>query len=200
MRKPSPVSFRSLAVPVLILGVVLAVSWMASRSRDSGSPKPLQPVAFQGPQRIPGGLEGGVDWINTAGPIHLEDLKGKLVLLDFWTYCCINCHHILPDLEYLEKKYPNELVVIGVHTGKFPAEKDTDNIRKKVAEYKIQHPVINDANEVLWNRFFVSSWPTLVLLDANGNYVGSAPGEGNRDILDKTIGKLIDQHKARNEL
>ncbi len=200
MRKPSPVSFRALAIPFLLLGSVLAFAWMASRPRHSASPLPLQPVALQGPQRIPGGLEGGVDWINTAGPIHLEDLKGKLVLLDFWTYCCINCHHILPDLEYLEKKYPNELVVIGVHTGKFPAEKDTDNIRKKVAEYKIQHPVINDANEVLWNRFFVSSWPTLVLLDANGNYVGSAPGEGNRDILDKAIQKLIDQHKARNEL
>src|SRR5262245_5497213 len=107
-------------------------------------------VARAQDQAIPGGLEGGVDWINTAGPIHLSDLRGKVVLLDFWTYCCINCHHILPDLEYLEKKYPDELVVIGVHTAKFDAEKETDNIRKKVAEYRIKHPVVNDANQVLW--------------------------------------------------
>src|SRR5438105_1715758 len=68
-------------------------------------------------QGIPGGLEGGIDWINTAGPIHLDDLRGKVVLLDFWTYCCINCHHVLPDLAKLEEKYKDELVVIGVHSG-----------------------------------------------------------------------------------
>ena len=151
-------------------------------------------------QDIPGGLEGGVDWINTSGPIHLRDLRGKVVLLDFWTYCCINCHHILPDLEYLEKKYPNELVVIGVHTAKFDAEKETDNIRKKVAEYRIKHPVVNDANQVLWNRFGVSSWPTLVLIDARGRYVASAAGEGHREGLDRVIGQLVAEHKQRNEL
>ena len=145
-------------------------------------------------------LEGGVGWINTAGPIHLEDLRGKVVLLDFWTYCCINCHHVLPDLAYLEEKYKDELVVIGVHTAKFEAEKDTDNIRKKVAEYRIKHPVINDADQVLWNRFGVSSWPTLVVLDAKGNYVGSISGEGHREALDQFLGKLIAQHKARGEI
>ncbi len=151
-------------------------------------------------QDIPGGLEGGVDWINTSGPIHLRDLRGKIVLLDFWTYCCINCHHILPDLEYLEKKYPNELVVIGVHTAKFDAEKETDNIRKKVAEYRIKHPVVNDANQILWNRFGVTSWPTLVLINAQGRYVASASGEGHREGLDRVIGQLVAEHKERNEL
>jgi DNA-binding beta-propeller fold protein YncE len=151
-------------------------------------------------REIPGGLEGGVDWINVSGPIHLNELRGKLVLLDFWTYCCINCHHILPDLEYLEAKFPNELVVIGVHTAKFDAEKETENIRKKVAEYRIKHPVINDANQVLWNRFGVRSWPTLVLIDARGRYQGTAEGEGNRDALEKVIARLIAEHKSRGEL
>jgi thiol-disulfide isomerase/thioredoxin len=151
-------------------------------------------------QQIPGGLEGGVDWINTSGPIHLEDLRGKIVLLDFWTYCCINCHHVLPDLEFLENKYPNELVVIGVHTAKFDAERDTENIRQKVAEYRIKHPVVNDANQVIWNRFNVQSWPTLVVINARGEYVGSAPGEGNRAILDRVIGRLVEEHKAAGEL
>lgn len=145
-------------------------------------------------------LEGGVGWLNTRTPIHLEDLRGKLVLLDFWTYCCINCHHVLPDLEKLEKKYANQLVVIGVHTAKFDAEKNTDNIRQKVAEYRIRHPVINDANQVLWNKFGVSSWPTLVLLDATGHYMGALSGEGNYEVLDRAIGKLVEQHRARGEL
>jgi sugar lactone lactonase YvrE len=156
--------------------------------------------AGAGRQGIPNGLEGGVAWINTAGPIHLEDLRGKVVLLDFWTYCCINCHHVLPDLEYLEGRYPNELVVIGVHTAKFDAEKETDNIRKKVAEYRIKHPVVNDANQVIWNRFGVNSWPTMVVISPEGEYVGSAPGEGNREVLDRVIGKLVEEAKAKGTL
>jgi thiol-disulfide isomerase/thioredoxin len=145
-------------------------------------------------------LEGGVAWLNTRGPIHLDQLRGKIVLLDFWTYCCINCHHILPDLARLEAKYPNELVVIGVHSPKFPAERDTDNIRKKIAEYSIKHPVINDANQVIWNNFQVRSWPTLVLIDARNRYVGFVSGEGNYDILDKKIGELAAEHRAKGEL
>lgn len=151
-------------------------------------------------QQVLNGLEGGIGWINTAGPIHLEDLRGKVVLLDFWTYCCINCHHVLPDLDYLEKKYPDELVVIGVHTAKFDNEKYTDNIRKKVAEYRIRHPVVNDANQVIWNRFGVNSWPTMVVISPSGEYVGSAPGEGNREVLDRVIGKLVEEAKSNGTL
>jgi thiol-disulfide isomerase/thioredoxin len=144
-------------------------------------------------------LRGGVDWIN-SGPIALSELRGKIVLLDFWTFCCINCHHILPDLAKLEEKYKNELVVIGVHTAKFAAERDTENIRRKVREYRIKHPVVNDANQTIWNRFGVTSWPTLVLIDAKGEYQGSLSGEGHYDELDKAIGQLVETHKARNEL
>jgi thiol-disulfide isomerase/thioredoxin len=97
-------------------------------------------ASYQQPGRL--SLEGGAGWLNTSGPIHLEELRGKVVLLDFWTYCCINCMHVLPDLAFLEDKYKNELVVIGVHTAKFEAEKSTENIRKKVAEYRIKHPVM----------------------------------------------------------
>lgn len=145
-------------------------------------------------------LEGGVAWINTGGPIRIEDLKGKIVLLDFWTFCCINCHHVLPDLERLEKKYPNELVVIGVHSAKFQAEKDTANVRRKVAEYRIKHPVINDANMTIWQKFGVNSWPTFVLVDANGRYRGFTSGEGKYELLDEVIGKLIAEHKEKKEL
>jgi thiol-disulfide isomerase/thioredoxin len=74
-------------------------------------------------------LEGGVAWLNTAGPVRIKDLKGKIVVLDFWTFCCINCIHTLPDLARLEKKYARQLVVIGVHSAKFSNDKGTANIR-----------------------------------------------------------------------
>ncbi len=144
-------------------------------------------------------LSGGTGWIN-SGPIDLAELRGKIVLLDFWTFCCINCHHVLPDLAKLEEKYKNELVVIGVHYPKFDAERNIENVRQKVREYRIKHPVVTDADQVLWNRFGVSSWPTLVLIDANGKYFGSISGEGHYETLDRAIGKLIEKHRAKREL
>ena len=84
------------------------------------------------------------EWLNTTRPISLADLRGKFVLLDFWTYCCINCMHMLPELKKLEQAYPNELVVIGVHSAKFESEQDTENIREAVLRYEIEHPVVND--------------------------------------------------------
>ena len=97
-------------------------------------------------------LDGGTAWLNTAGPIRLKDLRGKFVLLDFWTYCCINCIHTLPDLAKLEKKYANQLVVIGVHSAKFDNEKDSAAIRKAILRYEISHPVVNDAEMKIWRK------------------------------------------------
>ena len=107
---------------------------------------------------------------------------------------------MLPDLAKLEEKYKNELVVIGVHTGKFDAERDTENIRRKVGEYRIKHPVINDARMTLWNRFGVNSWPTIVLIDDRGIVQDAIPGEGNYDRLDREIGQLVEAANARGNL
>ena len=87
------------------------------------------------------------------------------MVLDFWTYCCINCIHVLPELKKLEKAYPNELVVIGVHSAKFETEQDSDNITEAVLRYEIEHPVVNDAGHSIWNRFSIRSWPSLVVID-----------------------------------
>ena len=141
-------------------------------------------------------LDGGADWINTGGPIRLKELRGKIVLLDFWTFCCINCHHVLPDLAKLEEKYKGQLVVIGVHSPKFIAERDTRNVREKVREYGIKHPVINDSEQVIWNRFGVQSWPTLLVIDPDGKPVGSVSGEGHFAVLDQEITKLIEQFRG----
>ena len=145
-------------------------------------------------------LSGGVEWLNSSGEITMKDLRGKIVLVDFWTYCCINCMHILPDLKFLEEKYPKELVVIGVHSAKFDNEKDTENIRRAVMRYEIEHPIVNDANMAIWRGFGVRAWPTLVLLDPEGYYCGYISGEGNREPLDAVIAKLIEYHKAKGTL
>lgn len=145
------------------------------------------------------------DWLNTDKPYTLEDLKGKVVILDFWTYCCINCMHVLPDLKKLEERFPNELVVIGVHSAKFENEKVTGNIKAAILRYKIEHPVINDDEMLLWRQYGVRAWPTLVVIDPQGYVVGSVPGEGNYKILEKIVMTLIADHSeagtlARSEL
>ena len=92
-----------------------------------------------------------MEWLNVAGPLRKQDVKGKFVLLDFWTYCCINCMHILPELKKLEQAYPNQLVVIGVHSAKFETEKGTKNIEEAILRYEIEHPVVNDADHKIWD-------------------------------------------------
>ena len=87
----------------------------------------------------------GLEWLNTDRPLSMKALRGKVVLLDFWTYCCISCMHVLPDLKRLERKYPRELVVVGVHSAKFTGERLTENIRQAVLRYEIEHPVANAA-------------------------------------------------------
>lgn len=106
----------------------------------------------------------------------------------------------MPDLAKLEKKYPNELVVIGVHSPKFENEKVTASIRKAILRYQIEHPVVNDADHVIWDKYEVDAWPTMVLIDPEGNLVGFTSGEGNYELLDIVIGKLVDEHKKKKTL
>ncbi len=145
-------------------------------------------------------LDGGNGWLNTSGEITLKDLRGKVVILDFWTFCCINCMHVLPDLAYLEKKYDKQLVVIGVHSAKFANEKESENIRRAIMRYEIAHPVINDSEMTVWQKFGVRSWPSLVLIDPEGYYCGSISGEGHREALDAVIEKVVAYHKHKKTL
>ena len=145
-------------------------------------------------------IQGGRGWLNTDKPLSLAALKGKVVLLDFWTYGCINCIHIIPDLKKLEAKYANELVVIGVHSAKFQNEKETENIRRIILRYEIEHPVYNDSEFAVWQSYGVRAWPTQVLIDPAGYVVGAASGEGNYDVIDQAIGKIVDEFRKRGEL
>ncbi|HMG75796.1 MAG TPA: thioredoxin-like domain-containing protein [Pyrinomonadaceae bacterium] len=145
-------------------------------------------------------LSGGRGWLNVDKPLSLAALKGKVVLLDFWTYGCINCMHIIPDLKKLEKKYPNELVVIGVHSAKFENEKDTENIRRIVLRYEIEHPIVNDADFAIWRSYAVNAWPTRYLIDPGGYIIGKLSGEGGYEALDKAIADSIAEFRKRGEL
>ncbi|MGL4555254.1 MAG: thioredoxin-like domain-containing protein [Gemmataceae bacterium] len=145
-------------------------------------------------------FDGAAGWLNTAGPLRMADLKGKIVVLDFWTLCCINCIHVLPDLDKLEKKYPNEVVVIGVHTPKFDSEKSNESIRKAILRYEISHPVVNDANRRIWAAFGSRAWPTIAMIDPEGNLVYRESGEGQYAELDREIQRLIKVHKEKKTL
>jgi DNA-binding beta-propeller fold protein YncE len=159
----------------------------------------LEDVEEQGPVRAPE-LAGAVAWLNVDAPLTLKALRGKVVLLDFWTYGCINCVHILPDLRRLEAKYANELVVIGVHSAKFPNEKVTENLRRTVQRYDIHHPVANDAEMSIWRAYTVRAWPTQVLIDPAGYIVAGASGEGHGEQFDRAIAAVIQVFDERGEL
>lgn len=142
----------------------------------------------------------GLEWLNTARPLTLKELRGKVVLLDFWTYCCINCMHILPDLKRLEKKYAKELVVIGVHSAKFFTEREKANIRQAILRYEIEHPVINDREMLVWELYSSRAWPTLFLIDPAGKIVASHSGEGVYELFDKAIARVIETFDRKGQL
>ncbi len=145
-------------------------------------------------------LTGGKGWLNTDKPLSIAGLKGKVILLDFWTYGCINCIHIIPDLKKLEAKYANNLVVIGVHSAKFENEKDTENIRKIVVRYGIEHPIVNDADFKIWDAYAIRAWPGLVVIDPSGYVIKTIFGEGGFQEIDQTISETIGEFRKKGEL
>ena len=145
-------------------------------------------------------LDGGEGWLNTERPLSIRALRGKVVVLDFWTYCCINCLHVLDELKRLERKHGDALVVIGVHSAKFANEGDTAHIREALGRYEIVHPVVNDRGFAIWHAYAVRAWPTLMVVDTEGYVVGGVAGEGHFELLDEVIGELIEDARARGRL
>ncbi len=135
------------------------------------------------------------DWINVDKPLSLERLRGHIIVLDFWTYCCINCMHTLPVLADLEKKYEGRPVAfIGVHSAKFFNEQDRKNIEEAVRRYEISHPVLVDRKMTVWQKYEVSGWPTIVIIDPKGTVVYKQSGEGQKEMIEDTIDVLLEKH------
>ncbi|MEX2502993.1 MAG: thioredoxin-like domain-containing protein [Trueperaceae bacterium] len=141
-----------------------------------------------------------LDWISVDRALTLEDLRGKVVLLDFLTYGCINCLHVIPDLHELEARHPSELVVIGVHSAKFDHEGGTDAIRRFAERYGVEHPMVNDHRFEIWNSYGIRAWPSSVLIDPEGHVVGRHVGEGVLAALGEPIAAVIDEHDRRGTL
>jgi DNA-binding beta-propeller fold protein YncE len=185
--------------PVLIVaaGLVFVLLWAAAGvSPMNAQSQPTPTRSFAGKVRAPE-FPLGLDWINIDTPILINDLRGKVVLLDFWTYGCINCIHIIPDLKRLEKEFANELVVIGVHSAKFKNEGNTANIRYIVQRYEVEHPVVNDNEFEIWRAYGVQAWPTSVVIDPTGKVLGFYSGEGVYDALAPIIRGMVAEFDAQ---
>ncbi|MEV7474317.1 NHL domain-containing thioredoxin family protein [Pseudarthrobacter oxydans] len=143
----------------------------------------------------------GRNWLNTGGKtLDLEALRGKIVLLDFWTFCCINCLHVLDELRPLEEQYSDVLVTVGVHSPKFEHEADPVALAAAVERYEIHHPVLDDPELETWKAYTARAWPTLVVIDPEGYIVAHLSGEGHADGLAVLIPELIAQHEAKGTL
>ncbi|XP_046961589.1 NHL repeat-containing protein 2 [Vanessa cardui] len=141
-----------------------------------------------------------LEWVNVSEPLSLnQHCAEKVVVLDFWTYCCINCYHVLPDLAHLEKlhKADNNLVVIGVHCAKFSNEKVSGNVLAAVQRYNIHHPVVNDSDSCMWETLGIRCWPTLLILGPSNKPIFIITGEGHRDELVWYVGAAIRHFTSR---
>ena len=139
----------------------------------------------------------GLQWFNVEKPLKLADLKGKVVLLDFWTLGCINCQHVIPDLKRLEAEFGPALAVVGVHSGKYAAEHDDESIREAIRRYGLEHPVVNDPDFAFWGAYGANAWPTLVLIDPAGKLVGGHSGEGVYPLFQPIVAALVKEFDGR---
>ncbi|TDD19736.1 redoxin domain-containing protein [Kribbella turkmenica] len=143
----------------------------------------------------------GRGWLNTGGrELALADFRGRFLLLDFWTFCCVNCLHVLAELRPVEEKYGDALVIVGVHSPKFAHEGEEAAVRAAVDRYEVGHPVLDDPELITWQNYTARAWPTLVLVDPNGYIVAQYSGEGHAHALDAQLAELIAEHEQAGTL
>ncbi|MEU3241215.1 thioredoxin-like domain-containing protein [Streptomyces sp. NPDC006875] len=146
-------------------------------------------------------LIGKGGWLNTGGDaLTLADLRGRVVVLDFWTFCCINCLHVLDELRELEEKHRDTLVIIGVHSPKFVHEAEHQAVVDAVERYGVEHPVLDDPELATWKQYAVRAWPTLVVIDPEGYVVAQHAGEGHAHAIARLVEELEAEHEAKGTL
>ncbi|MEV7724598.1 NHL domain-containing thioredoxin family protein [Streptomyces sp. NPDC087917] len=166
---------------------------------DAPAPTPA-PVPRRARIRAPE-LIGKGGWLNTGGRSYtLADLRGRIVVLDFWTFCCINCLHVLDELRELEEKHRDTLVIIGVHSPKFVHEADHAAVVDAVERYGVHHPVLDDPELATWKQYAVRAWPTLVVIDPEGYIVAQHAGEGHAHAIARLVEELEAEHGAKGTL
>ncbi|KUN10429.1 alkyl hydroperoxide reductase [Streptomyces yokosukanensis] len=146
-------------------------------------------------------LIGKGGWLNTGNTQYtLADLRGRVVVLDFWTFCCINCLHVLDELRELEEKHRDTVVVIGVHSPKFVHEAEHQAVVDAVERYGVEHPVLDDPELATWKQYAVRAWPTLVVIDPEGYVVAQHAGEGHAHAIERLVTELEAEHEAKGTL
>lgn len=146
-------------------------------------------------------LVGRQGWLNTGGqPLTIAALRGKVVILDFWTFCCINCLHVLDELRPIEQEFADCVVTIGVHSPKFVHEADHDAVIAAVERYEVHHPVLDDPDLTTWQSYAVRAWPTLVVVDPEGYVVGQFSGEGHGHAIRSLVQQLVTEHESTGTL
>ncbi len=187
----------------LLITMIVLLSGSGLAAQDgTGEDEMSHDDVIIGDPRVPApDFPAGLDWLNVPAPVSFEALRGKVVVLDFWTYGCINCIHMIPVLEQLEAKYPDELVVIGVHSAKFAAEGQTENLRQIVQRYDLHHPVINDSAFTVWQTWGAQGWPSFAFVDPLGNVVivqgrdgqpaATLAGELPFEVFDRVVGGMV---------
>ena len=196
---------KNLFLPVL-LSLAAVTSWSGGAKEEPRDPvkaemniqNDVKPAATGPKQSYAGSVPApefppGLEWLNVPAPVTLSSLRGKVVLLDFWTYGCINCIHNLPYVKALQQEFASELVVVGVHSAKFENEGKGENLKNIVRRYDIPYPVVNDRSFQVWDLWGSSAWPTLVLIDPAGNVVGGKSGEGFYDTFRTVIKALVEE-------
>lgn len=143
----------------------------------------------------------GDTWFGTKNPrLGIADFKGRFLLLDFWTLCCVNCHHVLAELRPVEQKFKDVLTVVGVHSPKFEYEKLPESVAAAIDRHGIHHPVLNDPNMTTWQSYGVRAWPTLVLVDPKGEIIATYSGEGHAHAIEALIEKLVPEYESTGDL
>jgi thiol-disulfide isomerase/thioredoxin len=146
-------------------------------------------------------LAGKGGWLNTGDIAYtLADLRGRIVVLDFWTFCCINCLHVIDEVRELERKHSDTVVVIGVHSPKFVHEAEHQAVVDAVERYEVHHPVLDDPELTTWKQYAVRAWPTLVVIDPEGYIVAQHAGEGHAHAIEKLVEELEAEHEAKGTL
>ncbi len=201
---PRRIATATIAVCALVTVFLMACSSGhpssgASTSNGGGSSGAGAQKSWAGKDPAPA-IPGGLTWFNVEHPLSLADLKGKVVLLDFWTLGCINCQHIIPDLKRLEDEFQDSFVVVGVHSGKYSTEHDDASVREAIQRFGLTHPVVNDPDFAVWNAFGANAWPTLVLIDPAGNLVGAHAGEGVYSLFQPIVSSLVKEFDAKGQI
>lgn len=168
------IAFAALAITVV--ATLVFGTMRESRAAGTAAPEIARP---------------GLQWFNVEKPVTISSLRGRIVVLDFWTEGCINCIHIIPILRGIEQKFPEQVAVIGVHSPKFAEEKSAGSVKDAIARYEIRHPIVHDPQMTIWKQYDIQAWPTLVVIGTDGNIIGQISGEPDPGRFDKVIGDLV---------